>query len=90
MKLEDFTVGTWYKITGCLPDYEWKKGDLVKLEPNGSITCIEAGGWIDAENASAAASSIISMCIAEEFYDDKIEKLTKEIKQLRKLKRPTK
>lgn len=46
--------GMRYIVTKASDDETFQIGDHIRLEPNGAILCIEALGWVDADDVPAA------------------------------------
>jgi hypothetical protein len=47
-------VGTRYVVKTGSNDGTFMVGDVIRLEPNGDITCVAALGWVSAKDVSAA------------------------------------
>ena len=63
-----------YIVTVGSYDGTFIKGDRIQLQQDGSITCIEAAGWIDAEHVPEAIKGIeYELDVA--FYKKQNEKL---------------
>jgi|FLOH01.1.fsa_nt_gi hypothetical protein len=76
-------VNVRYIVTKESENEEFIVGDHIKLNPDGSITCYEAMGWIEAEDVPAA---IVGMeyKVDKNYMYMKVEKLWREIRRIDK------
>jgi hypothetical protein len=56
--MENLTPDIQYIVTKASDDGTFEVGDRIKLLSDGAILCIEAKGWIDAEDVPAATEGM--------------------------------
>jgi hypothetical protein len=54
MNPNEMKPGVRYVVTKASDDGTFEVGDHISLDAGGSITCVEAQGWIDAEDVPDA------------------------------------
>lgn len=72
-------IKTRYIVIKSSDDGTFLKGDHIYLNEDGSISCLEASGWIDKENVEEATKGM-EMGIDKEYYrniDIKLKKFLK-------------
>jgi hypothetical protein len=73
-----------YVVTKTSDDGTFEVGDHIKLLENGEIACIEAKGWIDAEDVPEATKGM-ECEIDQDYIDRQKARLTAELEALNKL-----
>lgn len=74
-------VGKKYIVTRASDDGTFEVGDHVSINPDGSISCREAHGWIDACDVAEAAAGI-AVEIDKEWVERQKARLYKKLAEL--------
>lgn len=73
-----------YVVTYPSEDGTFEKDDHIRLNKDGTIACIEAQGWVDAEDAEEACKGMKCVVDTEwearrrEFLNNELERLDKQ------------
>jgi hypothetical protein len=66
-------INKFYVVTRKSKDGTFRKGDLIKLLPNGDILCRQARGWIDAEFVAEATKGMECVLAIQEILHEHLQ-----------------